>query len=269
MRRLSISRAWEETKSVIARDGRLLVSVALALVVLPQTIMGVVGLPMGPEAAAISSLVYLAVLLIGLASQVALNRLAIGPSVTVGGAIGRGFARLVPLVAAYFLFVCVLVLAMMLITVPLTAAGVVTLPAAGHTPPPWLILLMIIMLAFGFAIVQLAIPIAAAEQGGPIHLFKRSWQLSRGSYLPLLGFVLFILVSIVILGLAVRSVVGSLVIVSLGKPVAGSMSALVLSLIAATVQAAFTVVSAVMLARIYAQLAGRGETDSGLPITGN
>ena len=40
MRRLSISRAWEETKSVIARDGRLLVSVALALVVLPQTIMG-------------------------------------------------------------------------------------------------------------------------------------------------------------------------------------------------------------------------------------
>ena len=46
------------------------------------------------------------------------------------------------------------------------------------------------------------------------------------------------------------------------------MSALVLSLIAATVQAAFTVVSAVMLARIYAQLAGRGETDSGLPISG-
>lgn len=269
MRRLSISRAWEETKSVIARDGRLLVAVALALVVLPQTIMGVVGLPMEPEAAAISSLVYFAVLLIGLAAQVALNRLAIGPSVTVGGAIGRGFARLLPLIAAFILFVFVLVLVMMLITVPLTAAGMVTLPAAGQTPPPWLIMMMIVLLAIGFAVLQLAIPVAAAEQGGPIHLFKRSWQLSRGSYLPLLGFILFILVSIVILGLAVRSVFGSLVIVTLGKPIAGSMSALVLSLIAGIVQAAFTVVSAVMLARIYVQLAGRGETDSGLPITGS
>ena len=268
MRRLSISRAWDETKSVIARDGRLLVAVALALVVLPQTIMGVVGLPMEPEAAAISSLVYFAVLLIGLAAQVALNRLAIGPSVTVGGAIGRGFSRLLPLVAAFILFVFLLVLVMMLITVPLTAAGLVTLPEAGHTPPPWLIMLMILTLAIGFAVLQLAIPVAAAEQGGPIHLFKRSWELARGSYLPLLGFIMFILVSIVILGLAVRSVFGSIVILSLGKPVAGSMSALVLSLIAGIVQAAFTVVSAVMLARIYVQLAGRGETDAGLPITG-
>ena len=46
------------------------------------------------------------------------------------------------------------------------------------------------------------------------------------------------------------------------------MSALLLGLIAGVVQAAFTVVSAVMLARIYGQLAGRGETESGVPITG-
>lgn len=268
MRGLSMSRAWEEAKSVIARDGRLLVSVALALIVLPQAIMGVVGLPTEPEAAALSRLVYLAVVLIGLAAQISLNRLAIGPSVTVGGAIGRGFARLIPLVAAFVIFVFALVLVMMTIAVPLSAGGLVTLPGAGHPPPAWLLLLMIALLAIGFAIFQLSIPVAAAERGGPIHLFKRSWQLARGHYLQLLGFVALVIVGVVILGLATRSVFGSLVILALGKPVAGSMSALVLGLIAGIVQAAFTVVTAVMLARIYVQLVGRAETDSGVPISG-
>ena len=35
MRQLSISAAWEETKAIIARDGSLLMAVALALVALP------------------------------------------------------------------------------------------------------------------------------------------------------------------------------------------------------------------------------------------
>lgn len=268
MRRVSISAAWDETKAIIARDGKLLAAVALALVALPQAVMAVVGLPVGPEAKPLSSLMYFAVILIGLAAQVALNRLAIGPSTTVGGAIGRGFARLLPLFAAFVLFGIVLVLILMLIAIPLAGAGLITIPAPGQPPSPSLILIMLVLLAVGFAIFQLSIPVAAVEAGGPIRLLKRSWQLSRGAYLRLLAFVLFVFVGIVVLGLAVRSVVGSLIILALGTPSAGTMSALLLGLIAGVVQAAFTVVSAVMLARIYGQLAGRGETESGVPITG-
>jgi hypothetical protein len=268
MRKVSISAAWDETKAIIARDGKLLAAVALALVTLPQTILAVVGLPVGPEAKPVSSLMYFAVVLIGLAAQVALNRLAIGPSTTVGGAIGRGFARLLPLLAAFILFGIALVLILMLIALPLAGAGVITIPAAGQPPSPSLILIMLILLALGFAIVQLAIPVSAAEVGGPIRLLTRSWHLSRGSYLRLLAFVLFVFVGIVVIGLAVRSVVGSLIILALGNPTAGTMSALLLGLVGGLLQAAFTLVSAVMLARIYVQLAGRGETDSGVPITG-
>jgi hypothetical protein len=268
MRGMSISTAWEETKAIIARDGKLLAAVALALVTLPQTIMAVVGMPVGPEAKPAASLTYIAVMLIGLAAQVALNRLAIGPSTTVGGAIGRGFARLLPLIGAFILFGIVLVLVLMLIAVPLGATGAITIPARGQQPSPGLILIMLLLLAVGFAIFQLSIPVAAAEPGGPIRLLKRSWQLSRGAYLRLLGFVIFVFTGIIIVGLAVRSVVGSLVILALGTPSAGTMSALLLGLIAGLVQAAFTLVTAVMLARIYVQLAGRGETESGVPITG-
>lgn len=268
MHRVSISTAWDETKAIVARDGKLLAAVALALVTLPQTIMAVVGMPVGPEAKPTSSLIYIAVLLIGLAAQVALNRLAIGPSTSVGGAIGRGFARLLSLLGALLLFGIVIVLVLMLIAVPLGAAGLIGIPAAGHPPSPGLISIMLILLALGFAIFQLSFPVAAAEAGGPIRLLKRSWQLSRGSYLRLLAFVIFVFAGIIILGLAVRSVVGSLVILALGTPSAGTMSALLLGLIAGILQAAFTVVTAVMLARIYVQLAGRGETESGVPITG-
>ena len=42
MSRVSISRAWDETKAIFSRDGRLLVAVALALFVLPVVIVGLV-----------------------------------------------------------------------------------------------------------------------------------------------------------------------------------------------------------------------------------
>ncbi|QNP44743.1 hypothetical protein H9L14_08085 [Sphingomonas sediminicola] len=39
---LSISRAWDETREIFRRDGGLLVSVALALIVLPEVVVGIV-----------------------------------------------------------------------------------------------------------------------------------------------------------------------------------------------------------------------------------
>ena len=54
MSRLSISAAWDETKAILVREGRLLATVALALIVLPQTVFAVIGAPIGPERRAIS-----------------------------------------------------------------------------------------------------------------------------------------------------------------------------------------------------------------------
>jgi hypothetical protein len=46
------------------------------------------------------------------------------------------------------------------------------------------------------------------------------------------------------------------------------MSALVIGLVAGLIQAAFTVVTAVMLARMYLQLAGRTEAQASVPNSG-
>jgi len=54
-------------------------------------------------------------------------------------------------------------------------------------------------------------------------------------------------------------VFGSAIAALFGPPTAGSLGALLSSLVLALIQASFSVVSAVMLARIYVQLAnGRG-----------
>ena len=94
MSSLSISAAWEETRAIIARDGKLLVTVALALIVLPEAVLAVIGPPAGPKVSALSAITYLAAVLLGVVAQIALNRLAIGPAVTVGSAVATGFRRL-------------------------------------------------------------------------------------------------------------------------------------------------------------------------------
>ena len=80
MRALSLSQAWDETKAIIMRDGRLFASVALALVALPAAIEGLVS-PRGMDASAPwwVDAVMIVASLIALAGQLALIRLALGP----------------------------------------------------------------------------------------------------------------------------------------------------------------------------------------------
>jgi len=267
MRALSISAAWEETKTVLVRDGSLLAAVALALIVLPQVVLAVAGAPVGPEASILSKLLYVAVVRLGLVAQIALNRMAIGSAVIVKEAIGEGFVRLLPVMAVFVIVIVGLVLVTMVIAVALGAAGLATLKSTGQ-PPTAIVAVLVVLTALTFAIFQLVFPLAAVETGNPIRLISRSWQLARGHYLRLLGLVVTVFVGLGIVVIATQVGLGSLIVLLLGKPNPGSLSALVLGLIAGIIQAAFTVVTAVMLARMYVQLAGRSEAQPSVPSSG-
>ncbi|HVU30387.1 MAG TPA: glycerophosphoryl diester phosphodiesterase membrane domain-containing protein [Sphingomicrobium sp.] len=255
MSKLSVSRAWDESRMILARDGRLFAAVALALVVLPQTVIGLVA-PASPGATPGTTMALFAVtIVIGLIAQIALNRLAIGPSTTVGAAIGRGVARMPAMLGAFILLMIVLFLVLIPVVLVLAALGAVTEPGVGHEAPPSVIALILLVAAFCYAIFQLTIPVAAAEGGGPVHLMARSWRLARGSYFRLLGFVLLVFIGLIVVVLAGQLGIGSIVALTLGPPDPMSLSALVISLVVALIQAFFTVLFAVMLARIYLQLA--------------
>jgi hypothetical protein len=267
MSRLSISTAWDQTRAILARDGRLFAAVALALIVLPELIMAVVGSPVAADATPASRLVYMAVILLGIVAQIALNRLAIGPGVTVSEAIATGFVRLIPVFAVLLVAVIAIAVLAGLISMVLGAAGI-TLIKSPQEPTAGVILLLIVLVLFVFAVTQLVFPLAAAETANPIRLASRSWQLARGHYLRLLGFVVIALLGAGVIVIATQAGLGSLIVLLFGRPNPGSMSALLLGLIAGLLQGAFTVVTAVMLARIYVQLSGRGEAQASVPSSG-
>src|SRR5215212_11886131 len=99
MAALSISQAWDETREVLARDGRLIGAVALALVLLPETVSGVIA-PPAAQPPSWMPLVQILVLLAGIVAQIAIIRLALGPATSVGEAISHGLKRLLPAFAA-------------------------------------------------------------------------------------------------------------------------------------------------------------------------
>jgi hypothetical protein len=146
-----------------------------------------------------------------------------------------------------------------IVAMVLSAAGVGVVPAAGKQPPASLLVLLVLLTAAATAIFQLAFPLAAVETGNPIRLFTRSWQLGRGHYLRLLGFILTVFVALAIVAALMQVGVGTVILLLLGRPTPGSLSALLVGLVAGVIQAAFTVVVAVMQARIYVQVAGNRE----------
>jgi hypothetical protein len=268
MSSLSISVAWDETRTILARDGKLLATVALALIVFPEIVLAVVGVPVGPQSSGLSFITYLVVFLLGAAAQIALNRLAIGPAVTVGSAISTGFQRLASVaIVGVMMAIAVMVVAVVLLLI-LSAAGLMAVPSQGQAPPASLLLLLILIVVLAFAILQLVFPVAAVETGNPFRLISRAWALSRHNYLRLLGFVAIIFAGLTLVALAVQRGLGSVILLTLGRPDPGSLSALALGIVAGIVQAGFTIVTAVMIARIYLQLAGRHEVQVGVPNSG-
>lgn len=259
MRHLSISAAWEETKAILAHDGRLLMTVALALVALPSVVNGLLN-PAGMTGTAAPWLNLVAFLasVIALAGQLALIRLALGPSITVGGAIAHGFARL----PIYFVAVLLLVIALILIAIPcvlLLAAMGVPLDAkpVQMSPPVALIALAFLAVAIFLGVRLILSPaVASSEDAGPIAILKRSWQLTGGHFWQLLGFLLVFLVGSIILLIAIGSALGVAISLLLGSIQPMSVAALVLALAQALVSTAVSTVFAVMIARIYLQLAG-------------
>ncbi len=253
MAKLSISRAWDETREVLKRDGRLLSIVAVALLALPSTVQTLVTPAVAPgELPPMGA--WLAVLvisvLIGIAGQLAIARLAIGPETSVGEAIAHGARRLLPYLAAMLLWVVPFVIA-----VYYTAQQM-----RGVNPSLAIAILFLVLLGLMlFIAVRLitAIAVASAEPLGPIGILQRSWQLTSGNWWRLFGFLILFIIAVVCVMIAVGAIVGILVGILFGAPEPMSVSALIVALFTQLAIAVVTVVFLVMLARIYVQLSAR------------
>ncbi len=266
MPKLSLSRAWEESLAVLARDGRLFLAVALALLVLPGLILDVSmpGAepgqfpPAGPWIA-----VGIVALLVSLVGQLAVIRLAMEPHVSVGEAIVHGARRL----AAY-------VAAMLCWLIPIAVIGSVlySLLATNETHPSVAasLALMVVSAVGLFLAVRLMLSsaVASAEHVGPIAILRRSWDLSAGNWWRLFVFLLLFGIGALCLIYAVDSVAGLLVRLVVEDAGPRSLGGLIISIISQVISALLSVVFFVLLARIYVQRVGGGPAQPSVPSSG-
>jgi hypothetical protein len=263
--KLSISRAWDESRGVLGRDGGLIGTIALALLVLP----GVVNDMVTPEApptelppAGAWMIVMAIAFLVSLVGQLAIVRIALGSRSTVGEAIQRGGAR----APAY-------IIATLMWLVPLAIVPIALMPMLQQPDPSGAAAIGVLVwlpIAIFIAVrMFMSPPVAAAEMGGPLEILRRSWRLTAGNWWRLFGFFLVLMVGGVVLLLAAGAVLGIVVGALFGEIEPMSLGGLILSILTQIVAALLTVLFVVMLARIYAQLAGeRDAAEVSVPNSG-
>ena len=265
MRALSISAAWDEVRAILARDGRLYATVALALLAFPSAINTLIN-PGGVGAQSLPAWVMLVTLvatLIALVGQLAMIRLALGPSTTVGAAIAHGmkrmpiyFASILLMGAAFFVLVLIVGVVLALIGAPVAASNM----KIQLTPATLVGLLFCLAITIYCGVrLMLSAPIATAEPAGPFAILKRSWMLTQGRWLPLFGFIVIFAIGALIVIMATGSVIGLAVRLTLGAIEPLSAAALVFGIVQSVVGAAVSALFALMLARIYAQIAGHND----------
>ncbi|TVV75041.1 hypothetical protein [Sphingomonas solaris] len=269
MASISISAAWEEANALARREAGLLAPVALALIVLPTVLMDQLR-PVATAGAAATGvdpgvLANPVSLLATLFASLVISLLALGRGISVGEAFRAAARRLAVAVGASVLLG--LGFAMLALpAMPLLVGG----EAAVQKLNPALALLLLlyciaVMIALLFMLVRLLLlnTVAAAEPLGVIATVRRSWALTQGMFWRLLGVIAAFFAASVVASVAVVAA-GGTVLLGLGRLLGDpDLGRLLLSILAATVNAGFVTWLYLMLACVYRQLvAGPARTGS-------
>ncbi|HEX2764359.1 MAG TPA: glycerophosphoryl diester phosphodiesterase membrane domain-containing protein [Allosphingosinicella sp.] len=267
MPRLSITTAWNEASAILKRDFGALFAIALAFMLLPNfAFQALVPRLIDPSAGIslrliiVPFLLLLPVALMSAVGSLAITTLALGRERVVGSAIGHAVRRVLPMLGAGAL----LLLGFVLVCAPLFfAVGLRAQDVLQPTPAVlgrFLLAMLVFFAIFLFVGVRLMMmtPVAAGETAGPIGIIRRSWQLTRGRFWKLFGFLLLMVIVLGLVGGVASLVLGIVIAAVAGAPEPGSASGLLLLLVSLLVNSAFAVVMATMIARIYLQLAGEG-----------
>lgn len=264
---LSLSRAWDETKAVLGRDGRLFVAVALALFVLPGVILDIT-VPDAPAGqfppAGPWMIIAVVAILISLIGQLAVIRLAMGPHLTVGQAIAHGGRRVLAYIAAVLLWSVPILLVASILFAIVDGGGTQAARGIGA-------LALLLLGIFGIFIAVrliLASAVAGAEPISPSAILRRSWALTGGNWWRLFLFLVMFAIGALVLVVAVQSVTTLIARMLLGGTGPMTVGGLLVAIASQLVSAIVSVGFFVMVARIYAQLAGASDAQPSVPSSG-
>ena len=269
MATLSISKAWEETSAFFRKEVRLVMPVALAMFTVPATLFGWYN-PSGDPNQATGGLGWpltLIILILAISGQMTIAGLSIGWSGSVGAALAQSMRRVWSVLGAVLILffpltvVMILVIAMMVGRAGMTDPSQIS-PEALAAIPGLSLVVLVFTLIFLFLATRMFLvsAIGMVETTNPIRIITRSWRLTAGHFLRLVGTLLLILIASFVASVAVTAVIGSLMTLAAGEPQPYNLSALIVSLADGIVGAGISAVSAALVGRIYVQLSSAAPT---------
>lgn len=260
MKKLSIARAWEETAAFVKREPGLLLLISFGLIALPAIILQAatprVEQGETPELG-LWMLLFVPTLIFSILGSLTITVLATGVEHNAGDAFSRALRRFLTILGAAILLAIVAAL----VAVPLVL--IMSLMVRSEASLTFLVGFVIgIAFVFLWTRMMLITPVAAAESGGPVAILKRSWAMTSGHVLKLLGFVFLVVIVSLVIIFAVGAVGGTLIILLAGQPQEGNLSSVLLALLSGITQAIVGLLLTVMVARIYVQLSGEPTSGS-------
>jgi hypothetical protein len=262
--KLSISRAWDESKAIVARNGGLLVTIALALFVLPGVISDMVSPPTKPgELPPIGywSVIAALAVMVSLIGQLAVVRLATAPGVAVGEAIAHGARRVPAYVAATLLWIAPFAILLALLAPRLVSP---------NADPVSALAVLLAAIAGIYVAIRLLLTsaVASEENANPIRIIKRSWTLTGGNFWRLFAFFMMFLIAAGVTLMAVGAIAGVISAAVFGDSGPMTVGGLLISMLSQLFGAAVTILLMLMIARIYLQAAGAGAAEPTVPNSG-
>lgn len=266
MKSVSIEDAFQSAQSFVAREWRLLVPLAFALLALPQLAFNLLApIELAQAMAKGDAPLVMAIFqrtpwlspaaivieLMTLAGVLAITALALVPRISVREAISLGFQRLFVLVAVLLLLSFAL---LVLVTLIATALELVGFLAGGQI---LLLAVIVVLLLLAIWIRLIALPaVIVASRAGPIASIRLAWDLSAGAFWPLFGCVLIYAIGAQVVVLASTFVLGTLLVLLCKAAGAATLGPVLAIVVASLAGALFWAGFNVLAVALYRQLGG-------------
>lgn len=270
MAKVNIGTVWDRASEFLGDELAAIGPVVVSFIFVPQAIIGIMQpLAQGASQMAIIGLqiVTLLLTLVAMWGQFQITALAIAPAEGVAAARNRASAGLLPLFALNLLLLAVALLLLAPVPVALVATGtdpVALMRAAMQNPPGqmpaiapaaalFVSLYSIVYALFWLWVTARLMPMSAvvlAERLG-IGAFARSFALTRGLSLALVGVLVLYAVVTAVATLAARALFGSLLALVLGAGGGFSVAGIVGALAVAGVTAALYALAAAFGGKLY------------------
>lgn len=272
---------WDRATEFLGDNLATVTPLALAAIFVPASLNDAIA-PLGtanPDLQSAVSIATLVMVIISIFGQLAIIALALDPQRTTGTAASAALAKL-PMAV---LIMIILLLGLMVALIPIIAimagagldmatlasndqaaisAAIAQLPASAVWAMLGYILLWMIMLIWACARLTLAYPALIAENLG-FGAIRRSWSLTKGLVLKIIGVLLLYVIVSTVAALAAKAAFGGVLGLIAGGAQPGSVASVLTSVAVGAVGTAFAVLQSAFVAKLFVAARDRAQEAHG------